>query len=243
MNQTVGPTLIDAHENAGPKITSTGSESVLIEVPLAKGPESSDDKEQRLQRDLKINPMSDKIKAVPFEWIGKDIVRSHDIYPSNVPTASRKNFPDWHKITPAYSIKFSGRTMPYLITSLFDPKSNNNIPKRIARWAMEDHAVAYTSRYSKAAALIAFCLLVMTLVMTMRELTGPSQSTFLYGMKWIKLVGSIFSGTMLMWSVFKRTTIPARDVVIKNFANGNVEVAKSEPRHKQTLGTLVGQKK
>lgn len=235
--------------NAGPTpdlltvSRDTSSEAVLVQLSVDKTQthsETSADREARLQRELKLNPDSDKIKAIPFEWIGKDITIGNSIYPSNVPLNKRKNFPDWHKLTPAYRMKFSGRSPSYLITSLFNPTSNNNIPKRIARWAMEDHSVQYSTPFSKLAALVAFGFLLMTLVMTIYEVATPDQTLMFYLSKSIKLAMSIFSGSMLIWSVFKRTTIPARDVVITSFEKGIIE--SDAPRHKKTLATLVSKK-
>lgn len=66
--------------------------------------EREDEMERRLKEELRISSDA-PITAIPYEYVGADI---RQLYPNN--DLNVKNYQDWYKLTPAYSIAFAGKT-------------------------------------------------------------------------------------------------------------------------------------
>ena len=171
------------------------------------------------------------LTAIPYEYIGADL---SSIYSDgNVPS-----YPDYYKLTPVYNMKFSGKSFGGHLSSLFNTNSGNFVGKRLMRWWNEDKVVTYCDRINKLASITSFFVLLMTFAITVWQLIVGAQLTykatrkneddvkqlddFANSLPWtiFKAIVSGFSAAVVMWNVYKRTTLPKRGIKINKFNNG-----------------------
>jgi hypothetical protein len=156
-------------------------------------------------------------------------------------------YPDMFRITPAYDIKYSGESWASLASGLITSRENN-IYKRIKRWVGEDKYITYCDFRDKAAALIAAVILILTFIITLWQLKTDSVVEYRYKnseqlntqltklnneFAYVKLGLSGAATAIIMWNIFKRTTVPTRRREIKNFITAELEpVERASPPKK-----------
>lgn len=171
--------------------------------------------------------------TIPYEFVGADIKDALSI----------ENYPDWHMLTPAYDLANSGMTKGQLVKSFFNLNSSNFCLWRIGRWMTEKKAVIYCNKTDKAATLVAFMIILISMMLVIWQLwigaeiqykfvndkteDGKQKNSFWLdrlnrlesnlGWRIFKAALSFFSGMFLMAQVFKRTTIPRQNVKIISF--------------------------
>lgn len=146
-------------------------------------------------------------------------------------------YPDLFRITPAYDIKYSGESWSKLTTGLITCPENN-IYKRIKRWVAEDKYITYCDFRDKTAALIALTILILTFVITIWQLKTDSVVEYRYSetnetnktltklsnqFAYVKMVLSGIASVIIMWNIFKRTTVPTHPREIKDFITAELE--------------------
>ncbi len=204
--------------------------------------ESIEEKEVRLHeelqrfRDLGSRP----ITAIPYEYVGQDI---RGLYPKTVDEKVKRNYQDWHMLTPAYKLSFSGMTSCEHFVSLFRKSSRNNLYQRIYRWVKEEKVVTYCDWLDKLSSFASMTILVMTFAFTCSEMymgatmeyrpntpeEGSADMAALNALNrqreiwnFVKLLLSGIPTAVMTFNAFKRTTLPKRNVIIINFKKGLV---------------------
>ncbi|KAG7375699.1 hypothetical protein PHYPSEUDO_015565 [Phytophthora pseudosyringae] len=93
--------------------------------------ESIVDREQRLLQELRrFDDLDRTITAIPYEYVGNDI---RSLYPKTMAASLKRNYPDWHMLTPAYRLRFAGMSWTEHVTSLVSRRSGNNLIQRMIR--------------------------------------------------------------------------------------------------------------
>jgi hypothetical protein len=151
------------------------------------------DIERRTLRDVYLRNNNDEMLVnkslmhVRVDHDGNEI----PLYSVPYPNVGRsEDVPDYHMLTPAYCLKFSGMSTPEHITSLFIPSSQNNIINRGVRWLKEDKQVVYTSIFNKAAAIASGIVLLTTLLIVWLSFSIQAQEEFMIDettKEWISL--------------------------------------------------------
>ena len=222
--------------------------SVEAEIKL-KANDSIEQKRNRwLMSELQMFPEHGKVVPIPYDYVGADIRKK---YPTGTMYKYRRNYPDWHMITPAYNINFSGMTKPELIARLIDPRSKNNIVHRVLRLWREEKVVTYTDIFAKISSVSTILFLTMTFAITIWQLMINAEMSYkipsvspdttdLYERSlfakvdqlnrvanstlW-KLIHLVLSGLpafVIIWNAFKRSTIPVQGITIDNIGRGTV---------------------
>ncbi len=187
------------------------------------------------------------VYSIPYEFVGHNTASLADY---NSPIQYQKNYPDWYRITPAYSIHYSGMTPVEHITSFWNPKSSNFVVKRARRWVAEDSTVIFCDKWDKIAMFAKMLVLAMTALIIIWQITSkakvvyvvegidpnttdPNERKLLDRAKslseledslWWKLAilaGSIVPTIVTAWNIYKRTTVPKHATVIADFNKGN----------------------
>ena len=173
--------------------------------------------------------------AIPYEYIGADL---SSIYGEGRAPV----YPDYYKLTPVYKMKFSGKSFGGHVSSFFTKSSGNFVGKRFRRWWNEDKVVTYCDTVNKIASVTSFFVLLMTFAITVWQLIIGAQLTyeatrnnkddvqkldsFANSLPWtiLKAIVSGFSAMVVIWNVYKRTTLPKRNIQIKGFVgSGTIE--------------------
>ena len=219
---------------------SQSSDNRFYEIDLNESSSSSHDsifnnpENKRLKEDLILYPEAviKDIKSIPYSWVGRESKHLQ----TWIAADRRRNYPDWHKITPAYDISFSGMNKKQLAVSLFKLNDPNNFGKRFKRWWNEDKAVIYCNKLDMIASGITLFLLAMTLIVLIWQWyvgaslrfevdgsTNHKSAKLLnkipngIGWKWVRGILTSFSVLIFATNIFKRTTEPTNRVVIKEF--------------------------
>lgn len=182
------------------------------------------------------------VYTIPYEYVGANLtpfILNDDI---------SFNFPDWYMLTPAYAISNAGMTTKEHIVTFFNPNSSNNAIARFQRWTTESKSVIYTDAKEKTSSFIAISLLLMTCMISVWQTLIEAEITYQFidpnshhapthirGLEtlnnlenhkaWIMLKALLsgMSGIILLSNIYKRTTLPKKNVQIKRFTRSGVE--------------------
>lgn len=186
------------------------------------------------------------VYSIPYEFVGHKVAPYTD---NSQPPQYRCDYPDWYRITPAYSIHYSGMTPQQHLKSLCTPRSSNFVTKRISRWVAEDSTVIFCDKWDKMAMVAKMIVLVMTALLILWQMQAkadciytvenidpntadPEEMKRLARAKklseitnsslWriLMLAGTIIPSIISFWNIYKRTTIPAQATKIENFISG-----------------------
>lgn len=219
---------------------------ILTNLPAtfdAKVPkEPPHEREMRMRREMKISNKVPYINSIPYEYVGNDI---RHLYPPHVPEEERLNYPDWHKLTPAYKLSFAGMTTGQHAKSFFTWGNPNSGLNRAKRWASEDKVIIYSDLLDKISSLAGILILVMVFVITIIQIRSDSQIAYHANnpenhedVKDAELLTKLSNNTywnitklfltgvptlIAGYNVFKRTTLPHKTVRITSFDEGLVE--------------------
>lgn len=223
-------------QNSARRRSSSAASECLTFEDLSYASENVDQYNKRLLKELQ-KSKSNAIMPIPYEYVGSDIrllygTRDHSI-----------NYPDWHMITPAYHIAYSGMSKFEHVKSLLNPNSGNFILMRIRRWIEEPKSIVYCNWLDKLASLISFLLLSMTSLASLWQVKLGVKITYVFtddsvrsnfellelnqlnelgnSTNWLltKAILTFISGLIITWNVYKRTTLPkANSVKINNFS-------------------------
>lgn len=215
--------------------------------------ESAIEREDRLRVELKRDPSSSGIFSIPYEYVGNEI--RHLYRKDGTFKENRLNYPDWHKITPAYKLAFSGLTTREHLKSFVTPSSGNFIGSRAKRWWDEDKTVIYSGAFTKISVVATAIVLLMTLIITFWQLKVGAQMVFEVpdtadasaskrattltninnSKAWniTKLFFTAIPTVIMVVNIYKRTTLPKTNVQILDFEKG---IARHD--NSNTMGTL-----
>ena len=188
--------------------------------------------------------------AIPYEYIGADL---SSIYGDGIAPV----YPDYYKLTPVYKMKFSGQTLGGHVSSFFTKSSGNFVCKRFGRWWNEDKVVTYCDNINKIASITSFLVLLITFAITVWQLIIGAQLTykatrknedkvkqlddFANSLPWtiLKAIVSGFSAAVVIWNVYKRTTLPKRNIQIEGFVgSGKVKDLNKQSDRTNTITAI-----
>lgn len=201
-----------------------------------------------------------ELYAIPYFLVG---THASEVKKEKGYENTQITYPDWHMITPAYDISFSGMTAGQLAKDMFNDASNpNHIGKRLKRWINEHKKVIYCDTIDKIATIVTVLLLMFTAVVTIWSLAVHAEERFVVpegvdspsadmlnslvqnkSFKYAKAILTSISVAIGMWNVIKRTTVPKNKTIpIKSFNERNKVV--NHPfvkKARKTFANLFGE--
>jgi hypothetical protein len=118
--------------------------------------------------------------SVPYLYIGRNVntvnQQNNNRYNTN---DYAPQYPDWYRMTPAYSLSFSGRTKTQLIKDLVNRKSKNNLVARLNRWYIEPQTMIYCDRLDKVTTIFKVIAMLLTITIIVWQYKVGAQSTYI----------------------------------------------------------------
>lgn len=210
------------------------------------------------------------IKSVPYDQIGQWYAKGSNSEPRD---SGRIFYPDWYKITPAYSIQYAGMSAKDHITSFFNPRSRNNVAQRALRWIQEPQMVVYCDNAYKLSTLFNVFVLLMTFLIAVWQIRVNAQTRYtipelenktnlnaeeqerLDGLNKLNEITvhplwrygipllTFLAGMISAWNVYKRTTRPQSGTEITDLVKGSANWNHRSERNDQTISRVATMKR